>query len=300
MTMKTTGSLPISRPTTQLGIFASRSRAEAFKLITVYIVLAVGGMFVCLPFIWMISTSLKDEGSVFVFPPSWIPHPAVWSNYSDAMTVLPFAIFFRNTLITTLVPIVGVLLSCSLAAYSFSRLRWPGRDICFLLVLATMMLPHQVTMIPQFILFRTLGWIDTFFPLIVPPWFAIGAFNVFLLRQFFLTIPLEMDDAAKLDGATYLDIYARILLPMMKPALAAVAIFTFQFHWNDFLGPLIYLHSQSKFTLALGLRAFQGEYGTEWNLLMAASLVVMLPPLLLFFFAQRYFIQGVVFTGIKG
>ena len=290
----------VARPVAKSGLLSSRRRAAAIKLGATYIALVTGGLFVCLPFVWMISTSLKDEGSVFIFPPNWIPNPILWSNYAQALTVLPFALFFRNTLITTIVPIIGVLISCSLTAYSFSRLRWPGRDICFLLVLATMMLPGQVTMIPKFILFRYLGWIDTFFPLIAPPWFAVGAFNVFLLRQFFLTVPLEMDDAAKLDGANYLDIYARLLLPLMKPALAAVAIFTFQFHWNDFLEPLIYLHSQSNFTLALGLRSFQGEYGTDWNLLMAASLAVMTPPLLLFFFAQRYFIQGVVFTGVKG
>src|SRR5579875_2020512 len=238
----------IARPIAKTSPFASRRRFEAIKLAAVYVMLLIGGVFVCLPFFWMISTSLKDEGSVFIFPPDWIPNPILWSNYAQALTVLPFALFLRNTLITTIVPIVGALLSCSLTAYSFSRLRWPGRDFCFLLVLATMMLPQQVTMIPKFILFRYLGWIDTFFPLIIPPWFAVGAFNIFLLRQFFLTVPLEMDDAAKLDGATYLDIYFRLLLPLIKPALAAVAIFVFQFHWNDFLEPLIYLHSQSNFT----------------------------------------------------
>lgn len=281
-------------------LLASRTRRNALRMGAVYLILATGAIFISLPFIWMISTSLKDEGAVFVFPPDWIPHPLLFSNYATALTVLPFGLFLRNTLITTLVPMVGAILSCSLAAYSFSRLRWPGRDLCFLLVLSTMMLPHQVTMIPRFILFKELDWVDSFLPLVVPPWFAVGAFNIFLLRQFFMTIPLETDDAAKLDGASYPDIYARILLPLSKPALAAIAIFVFQFHWNDFLEPLIYLHSQYNFTLALGLRAFQGEYGTDWNLLMAASLVVMLPPLLLFFVAQRYFIQGVVFTGIKG
>lgn len=281
-------------------LLARRSFQSTLKMVAVYLILLLGSLFVSLPFIWMISTSLKDEGAVFIFPPEWIPNPVLFSNYASALTVLPFELFLRNTLITTFVPMVGAILSCSLAAYSFSRLRWPGRDLCFLMVLSTMMLPHQVTMIPRFILFKELNWVDTFLPLIVPPWFAVGAFNIFLLRQFFLTIPLETDDAAKLDGANYLDIYARILLPLCKPALAAIAIFVFQFHWNDFLEPLIYLHSQSNFTLALGLRAFQGEYGTDWNLLMAASLVVMLPPVLLFFFAQRYFIQGVVFTGIKG
>jgi ABC-type glycerol-3-phosphate transport system permease component len=266
----------------------------------VYVALAVGGIIVSIPFVWMLSTSLKDEGSVFLYPPQWWPQPLQPQNYVQAMTVLPFALFFRNTLITTLVPLVGALFSCSLVAYSFARLRWPGRDIWFLVLLATLMLPEQVTMIPRFILFRNLGWINTFYPLIVPPFFAVGAFNIFLLRQFFMTISTETDDAAKIDGAGVLGIYWRILLPLSKPALAAVAVFVFKAHWDDFLSPLIYLHSQSNFTLALGLRAFQGEYGTDWNLLMAASLVVMLPVLLLFFFLQRYFIQGVVVSGLKG
>ncbi len=283
----------------RVGLRQSRRAAAVTKLTLVYATLAVGAIFVSIPFIWMLSTSLKDEGSVFLYPPRWIPQPLHPENYTQALTVLPFALFFRNTLITTLAPLVGALASCSLVAYSFARLRWPGRDVCFLIVLATLMLPEQVTMIPRFILFRNLGWINTFYPLIVPPFFAVGAFNIFLLRQFFMTISVETDDAAKIDGAGVLGIYWRILLPLSKPALAAVAVFVFKGHWDDFLQPLIYLHSQQNFTLALGLRAFQGEYGTDWNLLMAASLVVMLPVLLLFFFLQRYFVQGIVFTGIK-
>src|SRR5579859_3934422 len=169
---------------------SSRRRTNFVKMTTVYFILAAGAFLIFIPFVWMISTSLKDEGSVFLFPPKWIPNPVQPENYVQAMTVLPFALFFRNTLITTLVPIVGALLSCSLVAFSFARLRWPGRDVLFLVVLATMMLPEQVTMIPQFIMYRHLNWIDTFLPLIVPPYFAVGAFNIFLLRQFFLTIPL--------------------------------------------------------------------------------------------------------------
>ncbi|MCL4509096.1 MAG: carbohydrate ABC transporter permease [Chloroflexi bacterium] len=280
-------------------LWQSRRTADATRMTLTYLTLGIGGIFVCIPFFWMLSTSLKNEGAVFLYPPQWIPQPLQPQNYAQALTVLPFALFFRNTLITTLVPLVGALFSCSIVAYSFARLRWPGRDIWFLVVLATLMLPEQVTMIPRFILFRNLGWINTFYPLIVPPFFAIGAFNVFLLRQFFMTVSTETDDAAKIDGAGVFGIYWRILLPLSKPALAAVAVFIFKAHWDDFLGPLIYLHSQGMFTLALGLRAFQGEYGTDWNLLMAASLVVMLPVLLLFFFLQRYFIQGIVFTGIK-
>jgi len=294
-----TESLVAPQQRSRVGLRQSRHAAETLRMTLVYVALAVGGIIVSIPFVWMLSTSLKDEGSVFLYPPQWWPQPLQPQNYVQAMTVLPFALFFRNTLITTLVPLVGALFSCSLVAYSFARLRWPGRDIWFLVLLATLMLPEQVTMIPRFILFRNLGWINTFYPLIVPPFFAVGAFNIFLLRQFFMTISTETDDAAKIDGAGVLGIYWRILLPLSKPALAAVAVFVFKAHWDDFLSPLIYLHSQSNFTLALGLRAFQGEYGTDWNLLMAASLVVMLPVLLLFFFLQRYFIQGVVFTGIK-
>ena len=294
-----TESLTVPTQRSRVGLRQSRRTAAAVRMTLVYLALALGGVMVSIPFFWMLSTSLKDEGSVFLYPPQWIPQPLQPQNYVQAMTVLPFALFFRNTLITTLVPLVGALFSCSIVAYSFARLRWPGRDIWFLVVLATLMLPEQVTMIPRFILFRNLGWINTFFPLIVPPFFAVGAFNVFLLRQFFMTISTETDDAAKIDGAGVLGIYWRILLPLSKPALAAVAVFIFKAHWDDFLGPLIYLHSQSNFTLALGLRAFQGEYGTDWNLLMAASLVVMMPVLLLFYFLQRYFIQGIVFTGIK-
>jgi multiple sugar transport system permease protein len=294
-----TGSLVTAQRRSRVGLRRSRRTAQAVRMALVYLLLAVGGVMVSIPFVWMLSTSLKDEGSVFLYPPQWLPQPLQPQNYAQALTVLPFALFFRNTLITTLVPLLGALFSCSIVAYAFARLRWPGRDVWFLVVLATLMLPEQVTMIPRFILFRHLGWINTFYPLIVPPFFAVGAFNVFLLRQFFMTISTETDDAAKIDGAGVLGIYWRILLPLSKPALAAVAVFIFKAHWDDFLGPLIYLHSQSNFTLALGLRAFQGEYGTDWNLLMAASLVVMLPVLLLFFFLQRYFIQGVVFTGIK-
>ncbi len=293
-------SQPFALPTTSTRRATSKRRTDLIKMTVVYLLLGLGAVFVCIPFVWMLSTSLKDEASVFLFPPEWVPRPVQPQNYLEAMTVLPFGVFFRNTLITTLVPIVGALASCSLVAYSFSRLRWPGRDALFLIVLATMMLPEQVTMIPQFILFKNLGWVDTFWPLIIPPYFAVGSFNIFLLRQFFMTIPLEMDDAAEIDGASILGIYWRIILPLSKPALAAVSIFVFQAHWNDFLYPLIYLHSKNNFTLALGLRAFQGQYGTDWNLLMAASLVVMAPLLILFFVAQRYFIQGVVFSGVKG
>lgn len=246
----------------------------------------------------MISTSLKKRSAVFRFPPEWIPDPVLWTNYPEALTLLPFGTFFVNTVIITFLAVLGELVSSSVVAYSFARLRWKGRNLLFIIVLATMMLPRQVTLIPVFIIFRNLDWINTFRPLIVPSWFGIPFF-IFLLRQFYMTIPFDLDDAAAIDGCSRFGVFWRIVLPLSKPALAAVAIFSFQFHWNDFFQPLIYLFDKEKFTLALGLRFFQGNYGTDWHYLMAASLVVMLPVILVFFFAQKIFIQGVVYTGFK-
>ena len=218
------------------------------------------------------------------------------------MTVLPFGRYFLNTSIITFTAMFGQLLSCSIVAFSFARLRWSGRNWLFLVVLSTMMLPSQVTLIPTFLIFRVLGWLDTFLPLIVPAFFGGGPFLIFLMRQFFMTLSTELDDAARIDGCSTLGIYWRIILPLAKPVLIACAIFSFESHWNDFIHPLVYLQSQENYTLSLALHAFNSNYGrgTEWNQLMAASLVVMLPVILVFFIAQRYFIQGVVFTGIKG
>lgn len=265
-----------------------------------YIVLTFLSMIILVPVFWMLSTSLKSDSEVFLFPPVWIPNPPHWNNFARAFAFLPFARYFLNTSIITGLAIVGQFLSSPLAAYAFARLRARGRDILFTLVLSTMMLPTQVTMIPQFIVFQKLGWVDTFAPLIVPNFFG-SAYFIFLLRQFFLTISPELSDAAKIDGCGYFGIFARIFLPLSKPALATMAIFTFMWNWNSFMGPLIYLSSGDKWTLTLGLSRFTGMYGmTAWNLLMAASLVSVLPCIVLFFFAQRYFIQGIVITGVKG
>jgi len=276
----------------------SRKSRERLSNSVVHALLLAGASVLMLPLVWMLSTSLKPRGSVFLFPPQWIPRPVMWSNYVEALTVQPFHLFFRNTALITVLSVIGMALSSSIVAYAFARLRWWGRDIVFLLVLATMMLPGHVTLIPKFIIFKSLGWLDTFLPMIVPSFFG-GSFNIFLLRQFFMTIPLEMDDAAKIDGCSVLGTYWRIILPQSKPALMAVGIFTFQASWNDFMRPLIYLQTKSKWTLSVALRAFQGEFSTDWNLVMAASLVSMLPIILLFFFGQKYFIQGVVFTGVE-
>lgn len=273
---------------------------RTFLSLVVYVVLSLGAIGVSIPFLWMISTAIKPMDEVFIFPPKFIPSYPLWSNFLVALTSYPFGLYLKNTLIVTTISTLGTLISCSIVAFSFARLRWPGRDWLFLLVLATMMLPEQVTMIPTFILFRYLGWVNTFLPLIVPAWFARQPFYVFLLRQFFMTVPLELDDAARIDGAGILDIYLRIILPISKPALGIVAILFFQFKWDEFMAPLIYLHDSKLFTLALGLRAFSSEYGTQWNLMMAASCVFMLPLILTYYLAQRYYVQGIVFTGLKG
>ena len=267
----------------------------------IYVILITGAVAVTVPFFWMVSTALKEPAQIFAYPPVLIPHPIVWSNFVDALTVYPFGLWTANTLIIALTATVGTVLSTSLTAYTFARLRWPGRDVCFVLVLATMMLPGQVTLIPSFVLFKYLGWVNTWLPLIVPAWLARQGLYVFLMRQFFMTISLELDDAARVDGAGILQIYWRILMPLCKPVVAIVAIMFFQFKWDEFLGPLIYLNDSAKYTVALGLRMFQGStYGSDWNLMMAAATTFILPLLVLFYFAQRYFVQGIVFTGIKG
>lgn len=281
-------------------LLSSKSSRERSLTVITYIILTVGAIVVSIPFLWMVSTSLKTLEDVWVIPPQWIPKPAIWKNYVDALTVMPFLKYTINTLIITIGTIIGTLLSASLVAYGFSRLRFPGRDVLFVLLLATMMIPGQVTLIPTFILFKYLGWIDTFLPLIVPSFFGGSAFAVFLLRQFFMTIPVELDEAATLDGCSPLGIYWRIILPLSKPALGTLAIFVFMFCWNDFLGPLIYINSMDKRTIALGLNSFLGMYGGDWNLMMAASVIFLLPCLIIFFLAQKAFVQGIVVGGIKG
>jgi ABC-type glycerol-3-phosphate transport system permease component len=275
-------------------------RRKILIRILIYILLSVGALLVSIPFLWMISTALKPIGEIFAFPPRFIPSHPLWSNFLIALTEYPFGLYLKNTLIVTTISTLGTIISCSTVAFSFARLRWPGRDLLFIAALATMMLPEQVTMIPTFILFRYLGWVNTFLPLIIPAWFARQPFYVFLLRQFFMTIPVELDDAARIDGAGFLDIYLRIIIPMSKPALGIVAILFFQFKWDEFMAPLIYLHDSELFTLALGLRAFSSEYGTQWNLMMAASCVFMLPLMITYYLAQKYYVQGIVFTGLKG
>jgi multiple sugar transport system permease protein len=277
----------------------SRRVSSLLSSAVIHAVLLSGLLLVFFPIFWAVSTSLKNPGDIFLMPPIWVPQPIRWQNYVEAMTTANFPRYFLNTTFITLVDIVAKTASCSLVAFAFARLRWWGRDVLFMLMLSTLMLPQQVTLIPQFILYRQLDWVDTFLPLIVPNLFG-GPFFTFLLRQFFLSIPTDLDDAARIDGCSSWGVYWRIILPLSKPALMMVGIFVFNITWNDFFGPLIYLHSRDNYTISLGLQAFQTQAGPEWHLIMAASLVAMLPVLILFFFGQRYFIQGVVFSGVKG
>jgi multiple sugar transport system permease protein len=275
-------------------------KRSALKSTIIYGTLALFGVVFVVPFLWMVATSLKGSGAIFTMPPQWIPNEFHWENYSVIFDKMPFLQYLRNSFFVTGLSIVGVVGTSSLVAYAFACLRWPGRDALFVVILVTMMLPMQVTMIPVFVIFKELGWLNTFKPLIVPAFFGGGAFNIFLLRQFFLGIPKDLADAARIDGCSEFRIYWNIMLPLARPALVTVAIMTFMFSWNDFLGPLIYLSDKSKGTLALGLSMFVGQYATEWAQLMAASVLMMVPMILLFFFFQRYFIQGFTMSGIKG
>jgi ABC-type glycerol-3-phosphate transport system permease component len=252
-----------------------------------------------LPLIWLLSTSLKDTSLVFTFPPQWIPNPIAWWNYVEIWTILPFATFLKNTVILTSINIVGGVLSASFVAFGFARLRFPGRDILFMILLGTLMLPSQVTLIPQFVLFRSLGWLDSFLPLTVPVFFGGSPYYVFLLRQFYMRLPLALDDAARIDGCNSFGIYWRIVLPQSKPVLGVLAIFSFLGNWNGFFLPLIYLNSMEKYPLALGLMLFRGMNYTQWNMLMAGSVIMSLPCIVVYFVAQRYFVQGIVFTGVE-
>jgi ABC-type glycerol-3-phosphate transport system permease component len=252
------------------------------------------------PLIWLLSTSLKDDAQMAAWPPVWIPNPVRGENFWMAWTAGNFGLYFLNSTLITISATIGQLLTASMAAFGFARLRFPGREFLFSVLLATLMLPYVVTLIPTFVLFKNLGWLDSFKPLIVPAYFGGGAFFIFLLRQFFRTLPPEIFEQATIDGASNYRIYAQILLPLSKPALSTVAIFGFMAHWNDFLAPLIYINSPEKFTLTLGLRRFMSLTDVRFQEMMAMALLMTLPVILVFFFFQQYFIQGVVMSGLKG
>jgi multiple sugar transport system permease protein len=303
--------MSVSAPRSALLIRRSRFTRKWLSRATIWALLLVGALVMLSPLIWMISSSLKLEQRVFMFPPQLIPNPVRFQNYVEALTYKPFPVYLRNTVFLVVMNELAIILAASFCAYGFARIRFPGRDFWFSTVLFTMMVPTVVMMVPLFVMFRRLNWIDTFLPLTVPYFFGGGGFNIFLLRQFFRTIPEELADAARIDGCSEFAIYARIILPLAKPALITVAIFTFLGTWNDFMQPLLYLNSPERFTLAIGLANFRASFGSglvstgaggrsRWDLLMAFATAMTAPVLTVFFLAQRYFVQGVVMTGLKG
>jgi multiple sugar transport system permease protein len=295
---------PISTRRSLPGSFRRNlSRGESIARLIVFTILLIGAIIMLAPLAFMISSSLKAETQVFQFPIKWIPNPVHWMNYVEALTDKPFFLYFKNTMVIVIFNQIAILLTASLVGYGFARINFPGRDLWFGIALATMMLPYYVTMVPQFILFSRLGWMNSNLPLIIPYFFGGGAFNVFLFRQFFRTIPNDLSDAARIDGCSEFDIYWRVIVPLSTPVFITVSIFTFLFSWNDFIGPLLYINSPEKFTIALGLAQYRSMLGvgrTRWDLLMAASVAMTAPVVLLFFILQRYFIKGVVMSGLKG
>ena len=283
-------------------IKARRARVEFFKKMLSVIFLSLGGVAMVAPFVWMVATSLKEPGEVFSYDRpwwhDWVPTSFVWRNYVKAWQVVPFARFYLNSILVALATTVGQVLTSAMAGYAFARLRFPGRDKIFFGYLATLMIPGAVTMIPVFILLRYLGWIDTYKALILPGIFT--AYGTFMLRQFFMTLPKELEDAATIDGCSYFGIFWRIILPLSKPALATLTTFTFMGSWMNFMWPLVVVNSQEKFTLPVGLAYFQSLHHTDWTLLMAGSMMMLAPILAVFIFNQRYFVEGIKLTGIKG
>jgi ABC-type glycerol-3-phosphate transport system permease component len=279
----------------------SKTWNERLQTAMTHAVLVIGAIIVMIPLAWMLSTSLKPPHQVTKFPPIWIPNPVMFSNYVRAVTIfpIPFWVFIRNSLFLSLSNVVGSVVSNSIVAFAFARLRFRGSRVLFFVVLSTMMLPQQVTMIPLFILFSKLGWVNSYKPLIIPQFFC-NAYFIFLMRQFYATIPKELDDAAKIDGCSILGLFFRIMLPLAKPAIGIMAIFEFSGSWNWFLWPLIYLSKMETYPLAIALQQLRAAHGVLWSELMVVSFIAMLPPLVLFFIAQKSYIQGIVITGIKG
>jgi ABC-type glycerol-3-phosphate transport system permease component len=274
-------------------------QVEIIEKVLGYATLIAVAIILVLPLYWMLSTALKTPAQTFALPPEWIPNPIQWQNFAMVFQEVPFGRFIINTFILVGLNVLGELVAVSLVAYGFARLRFPGRSILFLLMLSTLMIPYHVTLVPRFILFSKLGWVNTYLPLTVPA-FTGSAFLIFLVRQYMMSIPYDLDEAAYIDGANWFDVFWRIILPLSRPALMLVVVFTFVGVWNDFLQPLIYLNDPNLFTVSLGLSFFQGTRETNWNLLMAGSLMAAIPPLLLFFFAQRQLIGGISIEGLKG
>ena len=285
------------------GPFFEAGRFEKFKpkviKLTIYSIITGLAIIYLVPFVWLLSTSLKTSPQIFALPIQWIPNPIAWENYSIMTKMVPFFRYLRNTCIIVIFNLGAALLINPLIAYGFAHFKWPGRDIIFVITLGLMMLPFVVRMVPLYVFFQRLGWINTFAPLIVPVWCG-QAFLIFLLRQFFLTMPPELSDAARIDGASEFGIFWKIIYPLSKPALICVAIFQVTYDWNDFIAPLVYLNIQDKYTLAIGLELFSGAYQTEWGPKMAYAVSMTVPMIIFFFFFSKYFAQGLTITGVKG
>ena len=276
--------------------FKKTSVNRQSKKMLSYVLMTVIGIILLIPLLWMVFTSLKPMEEIVRYPPTFFPEKIVWENYLDTIAAFPFWRYARNTLFITVLVVIGNVVSNSFIAYGFAKLDFPGKKLMFALVLSTMMIPGFVTMIPQYVLFSKIGWVGTYLPLIVPSFFG-NAFNIFLMRQFYLSINNELIEAAEIDGANHLYIWSHLMLPLTKPALITIAINSFNAAWNDFLGPLLYIQDQEKYTLQIGLQVFQNQATTQWNYLMAGATLVLIPTILLFFFAQRYFIEGMDLTG---
>ncbi|MGV8984042.1 carbohydrate ABC transporter permease [Clostridium sp.] len=268
------------------------------KKILSYVILIAIGMFFIFPFIWLIDTSLKSDMQIFTYPPQWIPKPLMLSNYTKALTTIPFMHYVWNTVKIVIFAVMGNVISAPIIGYAFSKLHWKGRDKVFILVLATMMLPFQITMIPLYSMYVKIGWINTILPLVVPDFFG-KAFFIFLMRQFFMTIPEDLSEAARIDGASEFRIFYGVILPLAKPAVVTVGLFAFIWSWTDFMGPLIYLTDSTNWTISLGLSQFTSSHGLDWALLMAGSAMFMLPMIILFFLMQKVFIEGITMSGLK-
>lgn len=279
----------------------SRKQKHLIKASMIHFVLLLLSVAFVFPFLWMLFTALKTPQELLLGTEAFFPSDAQWSNFIIAVQSIPFFLYLKNSLIIVVLVMVGTLFSATTAAYAFAKLQWKGKEKWFVVMLATMMIPIQVILIPTYIMYAKIGWLGTRLPLIVPAFFGGGAaFYIFLLRQFFKGIPKELSESAIIDGANHFQIFLKIMLPLTKPALITVALFVFMATWNDYFGPLIFLSNPDQWTLALGLRAFQTQYGGRYDLMMAAAILIMLPTLVIFFFAQKSFIEGITFTGIKG